>query len=277
MSDTMTHKMPSELEAYLFDLRGYIVLQGAVDGDDIREMNEAVDALLPMKPGEWRGPLHALGSSADDPPDNLVIENIFEAGAVFERMIDHPSWIDTMRRFVGSTDGLFIDEAFVNVRLSKTGLGLHSGAHKRRIRTQYRYHNGEFRCGQINILLALTDIGPGDGPTMLIPGSHKSNLIHPAFAERPGSLEGVEGAIEVHLKAGDAALFVDCVAHGAGFRSNEGERRILLYRYGPGWGNNRYGYEPSAELIERLTPERRKIIQPKPPLMPPEYARGNHK
>ena len=70
---------------------------------------------------------------------------------------------------------------------------------------------------------------------------------------------------------------VYCAAHGAGFRSNEGERRILLYRYGPGWGNNRYGYEPSAELIERLTPERRKIIQPKPPLMPPEYARGNHK
>lgn len=257
------------MEEYLFDLRGYIVLEGAVDSEDIRGMNRAVEAILPMGPGEWRGPLHTLGDSSGAPSDNLVIENIFEAGAVFERMIDHPSWIEYMRRFVGSTDGLFIDEGFVNVRQSKTGLALHSGAHKRRIRTQYRYHDGEFRCGQVNILLALIDIGPGDGPTMLIPGSHKSNLIHPAFADRPGSLETVEGAIEVHLKTGDAALFVDCLAHGAGFRRNDGERRILLYRYGPGWGNNRYGYEPSAELIERLTPERRKIIQPKPPLFPP--------
>lgn len=152
-------------------------------------------------------------------------------------MIDHPSWIDHMRRFVGSTDGLFIDEAFVNVRQSKTGLGLHSGAHKRRIRTQYRYHDGEFRCGQINILLAMTDIGAGDGPTMLIPGSHKSNIIHPAFADRPGSLETVEAAIEVNLKAGDAALFVDCVAHGAGdsdrTMANAGSCSTVMARVGP--------------------------------------------
>ena len=264
--------MPTELEEYLFDLRGYIVLESAVDAQDLRAMNEIVDSILPMGPGKWRGRLNTLGNSSDNASDNLVIENIFEAGSVFEKMIDHPSWIDHMRRFVGSTDGLFIDEAFVNVRQSKTGLGLHSGAHKRRIRTQYRYHDGEFRCGQINILLAMTDIGAGDGPTMLIPGSHKSNIIHPAFADRPGSLETVEAAIEVNLKAGDVALFVDCVAHGAGFRSNDGERRIMLYRYGPGWANNRYGYEPSAELVERLTPERRKIIQPKAPIVPPGYA-----
>ena len=261
--------MPTEMEEYLFDLRGYIILERAVCEDDIREMNEAVDAILPLGPGEWRGPLHTLGAEGDGFSDNLVIENIFEAGEVFERMIDHPSWIDHMRRFVGSTDQMFIDEAFVNVRQLKAGLSLHSGAHKRRIRTQYRYHDGEFRCGQINILLALTDIGSGDGPTMLIPGSHKSNVIHPAFADRPESLESVEGAIEIYLRAGDAALFVDCTAHGAGTRTNEGERRILLYRYGPGWANNRYGYGPSEALIERLTPERRKIIQPKPPLLPP--------
>ena len=29
------------------------------------------------------------------------------------------------------------------------------------------------------MLLALTDIGPGDGGTMIIPGSHKSNFQHP--------------------------------------------------------------------------------------------------
>ena len=47
---------------------------------------------------------------------------------------------------------------------------LHSGAHKRRVRTQFRYHDSEFRCGQLNILVALTDIGPGDGATMIVPG-----------------------------------------------------------------------------------------------------------
>ena len=38
-------------------------------------------------------------------------------------------------------------------------------------------------CGQINILMALTDIGPGDGATMVIPGSHKAHFDHPQLAE----------------------------------------------------------------------------------------------
>ena len=106
---------------------------------------------------------------------------------------------------------------------------------------------------------------------MVVPGSHKSNLIHPAFSDSSGikSLEAVEGAIEVSYKAGDALFFVDCMAHGSAERVNEGERRILIIRYGPHWGNDRYGYQPSPELIDRLTSERRKIVQPLPPLTPP--------
>ncbi|HKC75269.1 MAG TPA: hypothetical protein VKF37_13890, partial [Chloroflexota bacterium] len=40
------------------------------------------------------------------------------------------------------------------------------------------------------------------------------------------------------------------------------------YRYGVSWGATRYGYQYSPALLERLTPERRKILQPIPPLRP---------
>lgn len=49
---------------------------------------------------------------------------------------------------------------------------------------------------------------------MVIPGTHKSNLLHPVFNEGAESLDKVPAAIEVPLKAGDAAFFVDCMAHG---------------------------------------------------------------
>ena len=107
---------------------------------------------------------------------------------------------------------------------------------------------------------------------MVIPGSHKSNLIHPAFGDGSRSLDAVEGAVEVSYKAGDALFFVDCSAHGSAERVNEGERRILVFRYGPHWGGNRYGLTPSPELISRLTPERLKIVQPLPPIVPPGYT-----
>ena len=263
--------MPTPLQDYLFDLRGFLLLEGVVAPQQINTINRAIDAIPKVKPGQWSGNVHYQ----DQPPEvGINYQNILEGGPAFEELIDHPGWIDLVNRYVGGDDGLFIDEAFVNLRGPGQAINLHSGGHKRRVRTQFRFHNNQFRCGQVNVLLALTDIGPGDGATMVIPGSHKSNLPHPKFVEQYAgkqdkSVKDVDGAIEVQLRAGDAILFVDAIAHGSAERVNAGERRILVYRYGPHWGNTRFGYVPSRELVERLKPARRAIVQPIPPLLPP--------
>lgn len=124
--------------------------------------------------------------------------------------------------------------------------------------------------------MAFNDIGEGDGATMVIPGSHKSNMLHPEFdaaamATVATSVDGVTGAVEVLLEAGDAILFVDAIMHGSAARRNPGQRRIAVYRYGPSWGFFRHNYRPSADLLNRLSPARRKIVMPhKPPRVPPD-------
>jgi hypothetical protein len=70
------------------------------------------------------------------------------------------------------------------------------------------------------------------------------------------------------MEAGDALLFVDSLSHGSAKRMNEGQRRIIVYRYGPSWGRSRHGYVPSPDLLARLTPERRQIVQPNEPRTP---------
>ena len=47
--------------------------------------------------------------------------------------------------------------------------------------------------------------------------------------------------------------------HGAAARTNDGERRVLCFRYLPSRYQYRWRYTASAELIERL-PERRKQL-----------------
>jgi len=42
----------------------------------------------------------------------------------------------------------------------------------------------------------------------------------------------------------------------------------VIYRYGPRWGATRDGYVYSDALLQRLTPERRAILQPVPPRRP---------
>lgn len=263
--------MLTDLDIYLFDLRGYLVIENALTADEVVALNAGIDAILPLKHGEWFGYVHGHTYGDDE---GLNLQQIYEGGEPFERLIDHPAWIDKVKHFVGGEGTfdykhgpLFIDENFANLRGPGQAIGLHSGGHTGTKRNQFRFHNGRFQCGQVNILMALTDIGPGDGATMVIPGSHKANFPHPHFdkyrmgGEEP-SVDNVEGAIEVHMKPGDALLFVDAISHGSAKRTNEGYRRIVVYRYGPSWGNFRHGYQPSPELLERLTPERRQIVQP---------------
>jgi ectoine hydroxylase-related dioxygenase (phytanoyl-CoA dioxygenase family) len=110
----------------------------------------------------------------------------------------------------------------------------------------------------------------------VIPGSHKSHLPHPEIERfrrqaEGASVDGVSGAIEVQLEAGDALLFVDAIAHGSARRVNPGLRRVCIYRYGPSWGMFRHGYRPSRALLERLTPQQRQVVWPhEQTLTPPQ-------
>jgi len=262
-----------DLHDYLFDLRGFTILKNAVSADLADRLSQAIDNYTDLKYLDWRRNVQRFDNNGNA---GIELQNIVEGGQPFEELIDHPAWHDRLVRYCGEKDtyveGVFIDECFASIRRAGGYFPIHSGGAEGGLRGQYRFYNGHFRCGQVNMLLALTDIGPGDGGTMVIPGSHKAHLEHPGV--KPGwdetqRIDGVEGAIEVHLKRGDALLFVDAMSHGASTRTTPGERRVVIYRYGPVWGSTRYGYRYSAELLARLSPERRKILEPVAPRMPP--------
>lgn len=260
---------------YLFDLQGFAILRGAVDARHLAELNASFDKFPDLPFMGWWGNVQRLDNNGQA---GLELQNIVEAGEPFEKLIDHPAWYERLRRYCGEkntyVDGLFIDECFASVRRTGGFFPIHSGGQDGIVRNQYRFVNGKFRCGQVNILLALTDVGPGDGGTLVVPGSHKSSFVpedvRALYRDKQNYTKGrlPEGAIEVNLKAGDALMFVDAVMHGATERTNPGERRVVIFRYGPIWGRTRHGFEYSAELLARLTPERRKVLEPYPRRLP---------
>ena len=266
---------PSDREIYHFDLNGFVVLRGALSTQEVADLNATIDAIPELEKDGWHGHVHAQQYGEKN---GINLQQIYEAGEPFENLIDHPSWFEKVKYFVGGEGTfdtrhgpVFIDENFASLRGPGEGVYPHSGGHHGVIRCQYRVHNGNFHCGQVNVLMALTDIEPEDGPTVVVPGSHKSNFPHPDVDvedrhSRRMSVDTVEGSIEVTMKAGDALVFVDAICHGASPKLTEGQRRIVVYRYGPSWGNFRHGYQPSEELLERLTPQRRTIVRPQVPV-----------
>lgn len=278
-----TAKVPTALDEYLFDLNGFVILRGVLSPEEVADANARIDQIprsLPRK--GWHGWVQR-----EDHPEHRGIsyQQVYELGGTFERMIDHPNYINYVARFVGGHDTfdyhhgpLFIDENFYTIRGPGEAIPLHAGGHDSCKRMSFKYHNGRFHCSQINVLIAFTDIGPGDGATMVIPGSHKSNIIHPEFLAKKtnewgdgggGSVDGVAGAIEVHMKAGDAIVFVDATCHGSAKRVNPGERKITVYRYGSSWNRTRWGYHASPELLARVNPFARQIIHPQEYVRPP--------
>ncbi len=159
---------------------------------------------------------------------------------------------------------LLIDENFANFRESGGAIGLHSGGYTKVKRIRFRFFNGRFPCGQIDILIALTDIGPGDGAITVVSGSRKSHFPHSQFEKH--RVQKVKGAVELQMAAGNALLFVDAVCHGSAKRIMPGKRRIVIYRQGPLGDTCRHGYAPSPELLERRSLQRRSIAMPRKPI-----------
>ena len=263
----------------MFDLNGFLILRDTISPELLAGLNAAFDEFprdLPL--GAW----YKNAQRRDYTPETgLELHQAYELGAPFEEMIDHPSWINYVAHYCGEekayTRGLFIDESIASIRTAGGHHPVHSGGFQGALRGAYNYKNGVFRCGQVNIILALTDIGEGDGPTMIIPGSHKSNFPHPGKGDygKGDRMDHLEGAVPAYLNKGDALLFVDGLMHGGSSRTNEGERRIIITRYGPIWGASRFGYQPTTELLERLTPARRAILQPIAPI--PTGSKGVQK
>lgn len=262
---------PSDMDDYEFDLRGFLVVRQALSATELESLNAAYDRFPPLANGEWYANAQRRDYTSET---GFELHNVLDCGdPAFDVLIDHPAWVDHARRYAGEegtyVEGITIDEHIATSRNAGGHHPVHSGGHDASIRTQFAMRDGRFRCGQLNVLVALTDIGPGDGPTMIVPGSHKSNLRHPLAGDyaRGDRMDALPHAEPVHASAGDALLFVDACLHGGSSRTNPGERRVVILRYGPPWARPRFGYSVSDALLDRLTPERRRIMQPIRPMV----------
>ncbi|MFI6598505.1 phytanoyl-CoA dioxygenase family protein [Nonomuraea sp. NPDC050536] len=258
----------SELDDFMFDLNGYLVLRQAVGQDLLARLGAEFDAFPRDLPrGQWYRGAQRKDYTSDT---GYELHQAVAAGQPFAELIDHPSWFPLVRHFAGEEDsylpGVFIDESIASIRESGGHHPVHSGGYRTALRGRYGVSHGAFRCGQVNVILALTGIGEGDGATMVVPGSHKSNFPHPLAGDyaRGDRMDDLPGAVPVHLEAGDALLFVDGLMHGGSTRTNPGERRVLIYRYGPIWAGSRYGYVYDESWLEGLTETRRRVVCPVP-------------
>ena len=57
---------PTEIDIFLFDLRGYLLVKDALAAKEVAACNAEIDAVLPLSVGQWAGHIH--GHQYGKPP-----------------------------------------------------------------------------------------------------------------------------------------------------------------------------------------------------------------
>jgi hypothetical protein len=235
----------SDTDRYLFDLRGYLVVPGALDSRMVGQLNDLFDELgLDGLDDEARK------AKLDWPPD---------LGQPFRDLIDHQPILDYLSEFVD--DGVRLDHCYgLQMMQGTPGLPLHGSPEDRPSNCAwYEVRNGTISAGLTVVSYALTDVRADAGGFVCIPGSHKANFPSPYLDVRPDTQ--LPELTQVELKAGDAVVFTEALTHGSLEWQGPGVRRALFYKYAPGhaaW----LAWPWPAEDLERLTPRQRALVAP---------------
>ena len=192
-------------------------------------------------------------------PD-VYINNMKELGGPFEVLIDPEPIIPLVTEMIGTRIRLNHDYGIM--RHHDDGhTPFHGSNTPLRPACQFRVQNGEFHSTLVKVVYPLTDQEVDDGCFSVIPGSHKSNFVNP-YGIEPQDIPVRE---PIPCRAGDAIIFTEALTHGSEPKLVKRPRRTLYFAYSPCWmADWAGGPEISAELMERVTDDRRALLELQP-------------
>ena len=228
-------------EHYLFDLNGFIVIEGLLSSDEVVRCNEYIEHQIDAGIAEFKegadlsggspamaGTSSRLGLNSDI----LVWERPY--CEPFRDLIAHPRLAPYLETILEAGFRVDAGPAIMATDPGAEGHALHGGGVERHNFSEaYFFKNGRIYSGMIVVEIAFADEGPDDGGLALVPGSHKANLPAPTSLRRAEHY--TEHIRKIPLKAGDATIFTETATHGALPWDAAHQRRFMLTRYSPGF------------------------------------------
>jgi len=239
-----------EMQQYLFDLQGYLVIHDVLGRAELAELNRLIDAQQLPSPQERIRFGSAAGVHGAD-------HGFLNWGEPFCRLLDHEAIMPILRFRLG--DCFRLDRLYgIRMHKGQTMGSMHAdyGASARNsfAKPGERFHfatNGIYE-GFTVVAWNLADAGPTCGGFWCIPGSHKSNFKLPGqIFEAP---EKAPCVVIPEVPAGSVILFTEAVMHGTAPWTAEHERRTLLYKYcvsQMAWSRARVQPPPDVSLTPR--------------------------
>ena len=245
----------TEEQRYLLDLWGYLHIRNAFAGEELAAAREAAERYVHSEP--------------KDLPAGFAVEGKrclhgFAFDPALERLATHPSIWPIMKEITRGRPRLTSGTLQID-RPDPENKPLHFHC----ARDDYGWdamrwdvRDGRVFCNHIVAFPYLTDVNPGDGGLLVVPGSHKSNFERPRTLFDDGMVEDwqdlPEGVVNVTPRAGDVVIMSESVTHGAlPWRATDRLRMYLVLRYHPQYAG---GDGIPDEVASRLAPATQELI-----------------
>jgi ectoine hydroxylase-related dioxygenase (phytanoyl-CoA dioxygenase family) len=243
------------------DVYGFVLLDDVLSPDEVARMKEALYRLK----AEPDPAAHRVYMNSRD-AHHVHFGHLVEYDPALLEYAAHPKLIPLVEEVVGGSVRLEESEAIINRRDPNADLSAWAG--RRVVPTGFHtgtrhgwgtyMQNHHFHCLFVKTLAYLTDVGPDDGGTAVIPGSHR--LTWPERAIVDAALSDERLIYQVEARAGSVLLFPESLVHSTTAIRSDNERVILVCGYTPPMMREWPGNEISPEFVAALPEEIRPLI-----------------
>ncbi len=240
-------------QRYLFDLRGYLHLENILTAQELSNAQEAIEKLVQSAPDELPAGIQRGGEG---------FSNGFSADKSLEALTLHPVTWPIIRELTSDKPRFNRGSLVVNTHHRRKITPLHCAREHFRWTRRYAVKNGQIFNNDIVVFFYFTDVHPGDGGLVVVPGSHKSQFERTEELFFPDAddldVELHPALVNVTPKAGDAVIITEMLTHGVlVWKPRHRDRRFLILRYKTQFFQDDRGVREAfpPEVMQRLSPE----------------------
>ena len=264
------------------EVNGYAVIPGLLTCDecdwisgDLRRLRNDLRA---QKPGVGaEGPVIDSAYFAHDHPHHTYIGALGQSKRYpgILHYLSHPLVVGLAEELLGGTGHILEVNAHLNRRAPSwptaadggAAFGFHRGMVPATTGDGNHLHDGLFHSSFVKVLTNLTDLGPDDGGTTVIAGSHK--IDHDQEAVIAAAYEDRSLIHQIVAPKGSAVLFTEALIHATGQILSDRERIIMIAGYGTThfpWKyleSHRPDFELDAAFLAAVPPSVRHLYESK--------------
>ena len=237
------------------EVYGYVVLENLLTQAEIAALLEGIYRIEAdfQRTGQLPGANCHLSSSTRQ---FFRIDNLPHLAPCFYDYLTHPRILGMAEEIVGGTVRLEQSDAHIRRPDGEQKYSFHRGINPAYAHTD----KGLYHFSFVKALTNLTDLGPDDGGTTVIPGTHKipQEVDHQAIIN--AALADPTLVHQVEAPAGSTLLFYESLMHSSGIIRSQRDRVLILGGYTPTMFQAWNGYDPDPEFVAGLPAERAALL-----------------